>query len=513
MVQEATLVLDPEVIQQEVDVNITDMTKNTFFIVPFILLAGLLKSQTAPEAFSITRQIPLYSARSMGVMNSLEALGADYSNVATNPAGIANFRQSELMITSSVNMRSNKAQFLNNPINSGLKFGAAVDQFGLIITSRPERNNHWRQLNFSVGYQRLMDFDRETGSGGLTEGSITESFLEQAQGLTESEMNPFYEGLAYDAALLLTDQPDSFTIDLPFNALIDKFDSRKVSGSAGAFNFGFAGNYMDKWLIGVSLFFPNFNYSSQRVYSEEDISAPYPYFDGLEYLEQQEMSGRGIQAKLGLIYNFNRRLRLGYSIHTPIRYKVDIESYTTDLNYDIVDPMTGESFNFNRLSPLQVYEYNLITSWHHRLSMGSVIGKSGFISGVLTVRNNGGMELDLADNFADLSAQEFENDFISENFDTQWSAQLGAEKTLGSVFRVRGGIGYQTSAWEDYEDHLFRLSAGIGWRWRSFYLDLAYMWQQNSYTYSPYEVKDYNQSFIEEKQLRHHLALTLGLKF
>ena len=96
------------------------------------------------------------TARTIGVGGALGALGADYSVLSTNPAGLANFRTSELVLTPSVHIASTKATLTNGDndevkeTNSRFNF----NNIGFVFHSQP-RKDKWSTFNWGIGFNRL----------------------------------------------------------------------------------------------------------------------------------------------------------------------------------------------------------------------------------------------------------------------------------------------------------------------------------------------------------------------
>ena len=64
------------------------------FLVMFMQVICIL-AQTPSEALQYSMFRPYSTSRSIGVGNSMTALGGDYSAIAVNPAGIAFYRKAD----------------------------------------------------------------------------------------------------------------------------------------------------------------------------------------------------------------------------------------------------------------------------------------------------------------------------------------------------------------------------------------------------------------------------------
>ncbi|MEM9889206.1 MAG: hypothetical protein AAF849_25280, partial [Bacteroidota bacterium] len=72
----------------------------------------LAHSQTAADALRYSQLNVSGSDRFIGVGGSMSALGTDYSILSTNPAGLAAYRKSEFVVTTSFSNVSSEARLL-----------------------------------------------------------------------------------------------------------------------------------------------------------------------------------------------------------------------------------------------------------------------------------------------------------------------------------------------------------------------------------------------------------------
>src|SRR5262245_46848001 len=91
--------------------NKKSMLRHLFFFLPAVCVSCFTASaQDLTEAISISNQTVQGTARSMGFGNALGSVGADFSTLSVNPAGIGIYRASELSFTPS--LRANTANSL-----------------------------------------------------------------------------------------------------------------------------------------------------------------------------------------------------------------------------------------------------------------------------------------------------------------------------------------------------------------------------------------------------------------
>lgn len=482
------------------------------FVMVFSSMGIHLKGQVAEDALFFSRQGPYGTTRAMSTMNSINALGADINVVNSNPAGLANFRKSEFVFSSSVEaFQSDGSIDQIGDVSSERSAKYQIDNLGVIIEGKPRNSSEWKQTNFAISYQRLQSHQVKYGLDARTAGSLSQRFLETAFGKTYDEMNPFFERLALDGFVLIEGQdvPENYTIDFREGDSVDKFDLYELSGSLMNFSASFAANYRDKLLLGITLSFPSFNRSFERTYIEEDKGNQVPVFDELSFFEDGRIEGNGINGKLGIVYNVDRALRIGISTETPTRYRVTEPSYVADLEYSY----TLETSNFMRAeSPELFYEYNIITPWRHSLSVGSVISRKGFIAARVDYKDYTQLRFDFGDDRDDRAFEELENNRIDSLFESSLTFSLGGELALEN-FRIRAGYGFEQSPYSSDQSDIQRLSGGLGWRGENVYIDLGYLNEAYTQDYLPYQSDFFPETRVEQKILRHRVSLTLGFKF
>ena len=120
-------------------------------------LTGISQNPTDALRYSMTEV--LGTARSISLGGAMGAIGADFSTIAVNPAGIAAFRSSEFLITGAVLSQSTESILLDGGIpattTSHTRF--ALSNLGLVFASRP-KNQKWMASNFALGYNKIADY-------------------------------------------------------------------------------------------------------------------------------------------------------------------------------------------------------------------------------------------------------------------------------------------------------------------------------------------------------------------
>ncbi|MEY3051482.1 MAG: hypothetical protein RLY31_1267 [Bacteroidota bacterium] len=488
---------------------------------PLILLA-LLLTTSRPEAQTI-RDVIRYSmvepggtARNLGVGGAMGALGADFSVLSTNPAGLAAFRRSEFTFSPALS-RTNTRETLEGEDNrtvKDFKTKMTIANAGMVIASRP-LNANWTNKAFGFGVNQVAYFHRDATFDGRSGGSVTDRWLELSQGLSPQNLDPFEGGPAYDAEAIFRPDPDNFprdyASDFPLGATVQKSQTIRSTGTMPELVFSYAGNYRERLMVGMTLGLPFVTFEETRTYREVDEAGEIDFFEDLTYTERLRVSGTGLNMKAGLIFRASQLVRLGAAVHTPTVYGLD-EGFSTETKYNYL--LNGIVQNGEALSPEGSFQYRIRSPWRFIGSAGFIFGRNGFVSAEVE--------------WLDYSLASFRFNQTSDEADLAYEAQLNQEITillrsalnlrLGGEFvwetyRVRGGYAYQADPFQSGGDPVHLLSMGGGIRGEYVFLDLAWQRRMQSVRYEPYLTAEAPFSTVQSDRFRNHLVATIGVKF
>lgn len=482
-----------------------------------LLLMGCLtlQAQNLNDALRYSQYDYFGTARSAAVAGSLGALGADFSVTSTNPAGIAWMRRSQFVITPMFNLYTGKTT-LTNGNNSEVSETAAslsLASFGMVIAGR-SRNPAWKTVNFSLGFNRLADFNRETVYRGMSQGSIANRWTELAN--SDFGLDEFETGLASDVQAILYDTGNdeyfSDFVDDNNNLIpadIEREQTIETSGGVNELSFAVAGNYDDRLLIGLGIGVPFVNYVEEKLYFESDVNNGIPFFEALEFRENLTTTGIGVNVKLGLAYRINQMVRLGLAVHTPTWFALE-DNFSTDLLYSYTDGGVGNTES--SLSPNGNFSYGLRTPWRVSGGAGFVFGRNGFLSGEVEWVNYGNNHF----GFNGFSEDEdIANRDVEDALASSINLKVGGEYAIRQ-FRLRAGVSLRQPPYADTEGlpaFDTQISAGAGLSLRSFFLDLAARRSTAEEVYRPYLVSSYPEQVFENNSNYIRILLTLGFRF
>jgi hypothetical protein len=470
-----------------------------------LLSSAWLGAQNFGDALRYSFFEPTGTARFVGAGSALGPMGADFSVISTNPAGLAWMRKSEFMITPGLNINSTTSTLANGSGN--LPYDDAAVQFtlpniGIVTSSRGGRG--METFNFAIGINRLADFNQQFYFEGDSKGSIVQRFEELAN---DAGLDDFEAGVAFDAEALIEDNGFYFSdfSDFP-DAVINRNQTVSRTGGLSEIAFGFAGNVQNKLLWGFSLGIPLLNYDEEKTYRETDTEDAVLFFDDLRYSEQLTATGSGINLKLGLIYRADQALRLSLAVHTPTYFQLD-ETFSSDMTYNYTFENVG--YTGTAESPLGNFNYGLRTPWRFLGGVGTVFGEHGFLSGEVEYVNYTNNRF-LFDGF---SADEAEiNKTTADNLASAVNIRTGAEYVLGS-FLLRGGVGLQQAPIVGDDSFYSTFSLGLGVRQKRFFFDFAYRRSGVKSTYTPYQVTNGSQQFVDNNVTKESFVLTAGFRW
>lgn len=476
----------------------------------FTLMAFIpaLLAQNEVDALRYSRLNNSGTARFVAMGGAFGALGADFSSLSYNPAGIALYKSSEISITPSFNVGRTEADY-NGSYREDSKYTFNLGSVGIVMATDLRARNPqsmWKNIQFGFGLNRMADFNNRTMIEGTnTTSSFLTPYRDNANGIAPDDLSAFSTGLAYDADLLfLRNAADSATwnyqIDLPDGG-VNQRQSIVTKGSLNEMVFAVGANYGDRLYLGATIGVPYIKYSSRSVYTETDEEDNSDYFDSFTRTDELETSGTGINLKLGLIFRATDWLRLGGALHTPTFYNGMADSWNATIksNFDNGSSITSRS-------PEGFYEYELTTPMRAIGSVGFVLGKAGIISADYE-------HVDYSDSRLRAPDYDFndENEAISSSYLKADNLRLGTEWRFGTL-HLRGGYTISSNPYK-YNTDATRsaYSFGLGVREKNFFIDLAWVHASMDDEYYLYS-SEYVPATMT-KQINNSFLMTVGIKY
>lgn len=436
------------------------------------------------------------------------ALGADFSVLSTNPAGIGMFKKSELTFTPSIQTTKTSSSF-NSLSNEDMKYNFNFSNMGMLfsIPTGYSESNSWKSIQFGFGYNRINSFhNRMVIEGPNHKTSLMDDYLAKANGIHYNSLDEFDTKLAWMTYLLDTlGGNNHYVSPVPPGGI----QQRKDMTTWGAMNemvVSFGGNYDDKFYLGATIGFPFIRYIEESTYSEWDIADTINGFKRFDLNDNLTTTGSGVNFKLGMIYRPFDWVRVGAAVHTPTFYSMSDE-YSRKIKSFFDNGMT-----YSSESPQGDFNYQLTTPMRAMGSIAFLFGKMGFISADYEFVDYSEARL-RTDGSSGVSSVVFAdaNNTIRNTYTTANNLRFGGELNLSPI-AVRAGYGLYGNPFKSGLNNAERsvYSFGLGMREKDYFIDFTYSLTQSSEDYYLYpSVGDAAKLDIKSSAF----LMTFGIKF
>ncbi|MBO4803722.1 MAG: outer membrane protein transport protein [Muribaculaceae bacterium] len=534
------------------------------------LLCGLPLMINAQDAFDVLQmsQTELRgTSRFQSMAGAFGALGGDLSTLTQNPAGIGVYRSSDLGITMSVDRVST-----TSGVDKMTETRFNVNNIGYVGAIRLDSETV-PNLNFGFTYNRLQSFNRHYVGGVANIPTSMSNFIADefvnVPGFTEGDLywtddfNPYFDGYAPWAAITTYDMPTKtygyvgiinanndymqglFGDATTGNAYYE-VDER---GHADEYNIAFGGNVANKLYFGLDFGILDLDYRSFQAY-EEELTNAYVMADDEDLLLSDitnhntradwglynylHTEGTGVNFKLGLIWRPTQALRIGAAFHTPTYYdmrdtyyvEASLRAYQDGNQLYSADKGSNDGYDYSS-------SYTISTPWRFMGSVAGVIGTQGIISLDYEYVANQTMRIgdDRGNNYPDVTAN------VKDYFKPSHIIRVGAEYRLTPNWSLRGGYSYKTTQVEkgvdeydynistvgtnptyQYDNTVQNITCGVGYRYKAFYTDLAYVHNMRESVYNAFSPINDQYGYepnvsADVKDNNNRFSLTLGMRF
>lgn len=538
------------------------MKKRTLIAIAaaFPMIAG---AQTAVDAYQLSRYDLRGTARFMSMGGAFGALGGDLSSLNQNPGGIGVYRKSDIGITLDINMQStNTSSTIANVKDNQTK--VQVNNVGYVGTAYTG-SDVMPFFNWGFSYGRTTSFNRRYKGTVDMNGSLSNYIAGytsregwSSDYLTNDEYNywdrdhaPWMSVLAYNSFMI---NPVSGTTQ--YNGLwgngtygVSDFDVEE-KGFIDEYEINLGGNFANTVYWGIGLGINDIEYQRSVYYEEYLQNAKIPVVGsdgqivsgnptqtpndvGFGLDSYKHISGTGFNFKAGLIFKPINELRLGLAVHTPTYYNLTESSdAVVDYGYGYSEGVLKPNYVG---SPVSVVNWKLRTPWRLIASAATVIGSKAIISADYEYRpyQNTTVKSEWGYNYTDVC-----ND-VKDYYKAANILRLGAEYRVSSNFSVRAGYAFEstptgkevmdqqmtvytsnpddTGTMPSYtlDNQTQYITCGIGYHYKNFYADAAYVHKSRKSEFSPYTPNEYtsNPYTAEVKSTDNNIVLSLGFKF
>jgi hypothetical protein len=449
------------------------------------------------------------TARYSGMGGAFGAIGADFSTISVNPAGLGVYRKSEFTFTPSLYTGKTSSTYNGNTAEDK-KYNFNLSNLGIVFARDINKGNDkegWKSVNFAFGLNRYNNFNNRMVIEGMNQtSSLMDVYRTQANGYKSDNLDPFSTQLAYNTYLLdTTIQPTIYTAHIPDGA-IKQTKTVQSSGAMQEMVFSLGANYNNKLYIGGTIGVPYIRYKEQSSYKEVGTdSTTATNFSNFTLGQNLNTTGTGFNFKFGLIYVpvdvDMLKVKIGAAIHTPTFFTMHDEWSST---------MKSNFYNGNYYSdesPKGKFDYDLTTPMRAIGSLAIQIGQYGTLSADYEFVDYSEAQLSSkTDDFIDA------NGVIQNKYTATNNLRFGAEVALG-LFSIRGGYAMYNSPFKSglNDAKTTAITGGVGIIDKNFFIDLGYIYASSNEDYYLYNYTDMTPANL--KKIKQNFVMTLGFKF
>lgn len=519
----------------------------------------LISGQTAVDVYSVSQPDLKGTARFMSMAGAYSALGGDLSAITQNPGGIGVYRSSDIALTLNLDMQSVKSNG-NGDITKINQTKFTCNNFGYVGAYRLDSETV-PFVNFGFSYNRPVSFNRRYGGNiGNINNSLSNKIAYDTNlgGYSTQELDFEYDNhgnVVYDpyidsnAPWLSIMAYRTFLIN-PINGnyvglMNDRttgFSEYEVieEGGIDEFNMNFGGNLADMLYWGFAFGISNLEFNKYTYYGEGLNNATVVMNDagdldkngsaefGLE--NWVNTTGNGWNFKFGVIFKPINELRIGMAIHTPTYWTLKDAVYSSMAYSDnYLDKPIIEEANLGYADEV---DYKIKTPWKFNAGLAAVLGTEAIISLEYERTAYEDMNISYPSGYDMYSEDKFITQSIKDYYQAMNTYRIGAEYRVTPQFSLRLGYAYQSSPVNDdalngqldiitagttpaytFDKSTQYITAGLGYRYKGFYTDLAYVNKSRESEYNAFSDVEYETPKAVVKDNNNQLVWTIGYRF
>lgn len=532
--------------------------KKLIFATIGLALPVLLSAQSAIDAYNLSQSDIRGTARFMSMGGAFTALGGDLSTLVQNPAGIGVYRRSEIGATIDISPKNITAQ-TGTTKSKVSSTPVSCNNFGYVGTVN--LGGAMETFSWGATFNRVASFDRKFSAyNGMTSTSLSNYIADYTSGTPSSGMefgsgnlntyNPYFDSdidwlsiLAYNSYMINPTNGNGYHGLYQQGTKGDAWTEMRETGYVDEYAIDFGGNVKDLVMWGIGFGITDLKYNKVAYYSESMEKAYVMTSSGsmttgnagFDLSNYQRVDGTGFNVKLGLIFKPVNELRIGIAFHTPTWYSLTTKGYA-ETAYSYLNPNAPEG----RENPLSgseytddyYYNFRLTSPWKIMVGAAYVIGSKAILSADYEHQAYNKMRLSYQGQFGDYVSDDYVNGDISDYYKSANIFRIGAEYRVTPEFSVRAGYNYTSSTASNYMEGrneiltagtdpsytynrgVNAVSIGLGYRYKTFYVDGAYIYKNKKMTYKAYtDFGSYTSPSADLTDNTNSIVLSLGFKF
>lgn len=469
-------------------------------------------------------------ARFVGMGGAMGALGANLSAMSTNPASTGLYRRSDVALT---------AGLVSTPYSGTVQVGpnktkGSFDQIGFLYSCNLGTTKGLKFFNMGFNYKKNHDLKSYIGMNavGLPQFKTPEGvpmglsqswqFCDLAANLQGQWLDLGYDNdrdlttpttvMAYDTYLIDAVDANGESVgdrDVKIADYVPSYANRynyhrAQWGGIHDYDFNFSFNINERVYLGANIGVHNVDIHNDLIYDEELYQNGDPSNTGIYSLYTDEsLTGVGCDGKFGILVRpiDESPFRFGLSITTPTAFDLESRSYA-----EMTTPYADGNGNPNSYQDVELKNrYRIRTPWKLDVSAATTIGTRFAIDAEYQMSNNSSAAVRY-ENESDRPWQD--NGYVTDNFIQDeinrylrnvHTFRLGVEGRINDEFSARLGYNFVSSPFDkdaylnlliDGSSYYYalntdyvnlgptnRVTLGLGYRHKAFYMDAAYMYQ------------------------------------
>ena len=479
----------------------------------FIIVINTSKSyaQYLSDALKFSQLQNSSTARFDALGGYKSSLGGDINSLYGNPAGLGMFTKSEFSITPSLKLRNNDVTLSNHDNSnksSNIDLNNAGAVFHLVNNKSGDLKKGLISLNFGIGYQKKNAFRNDFLYKVTTNANGLGDFFAEtatAENKIPSNLTSNVNYAAYESFLI----NPSVSNQTKYNAITstNSLQNQSVDRTGGSSNVDLSvgANLSNTLFVGLNVGLSSFRYSSIEKTNELGlfINNKVNYDYDVDYFRNFDTEGSGVNFKLGMILRPASALRIGLSLESPTWFNV-ADNYSEQLNNNIDAVNSGEDY--------YPFDYSLQTPAKLNAGISYFFGNKGFISADVGFVDYSTIKFTSSDNPTNFNTKTG----IAQNYKNIINYSLGTEFKIVPDFSLR--LGYQSlgNPYKKLSDRDFEVksySAGFGYRFGAYYIDMALINSSNTLFYSNYLLTNRTEPVARIDTKNNSISLTFGVRF